>query len=198
MKLINFLALSQVLNLPQTIGFSKYVPRMKPIDSQSFRKNPMTALNLKSDSNQEASDEASRRDELRNIAHYNYGIPRNKSNHSSFGRHTLNAINVLKNRGLAENNDKAFEIVKGLNEAQAKAVSQYDFPIEDVKNKLTFGEHTINAFEFLKSQHLEMTEQEIYKNVIDLSSTQVKGLISYGLSLGQVNTQHYKDTEETI
>ena len=193
MKLFNFLAISQgLITLPQTIGFSNLLTA-KPIHSPSFREYPLTALKLKGDS---TNNESEWNDKIRNMGISEYGLTEDQINDPSFGWHTLDTMKKLKNRYLVKDYKEAFKKVKDLNKPQCEGILQHLTRVQVLNPN--FKEHTIEALNFIKSKYHKIDEQEAYNIAIDLSPKQVKCLTDYGLSLNQVNTKRFKDSEDAI
>ncbi len=77
------------------------------------------------------------------------------------------------------------------------SISKNNF-IQQAPSDHHFSEMTVNALDAIKSQNLGIAQQDALDILNTLSSTQVKGLVLYNLSLQQVCTKEFQYLEDTI
>jgi len=108
----------------------------------------------------------------------------------NFGSHSLIAIDNLILIKKMTNKVLAFEMIKGLTEAQAQGVSLYDLEREDVCTS-GFEKHILHAIDLLKSKGLASSNRDAFEMIKGLDSDQIMGICVFELTKEQVNTPKF-------
>lgn len=123
----------------------------------------------------------------------NFQLTRDQVTQPSFGQHTLQGIQALMNRQLANGNNNftmqdAFNEVNGLNVVEITGMIDYGLTRAQVTQG-TFGEPVLGAIRTLQAVNPAIAVAELYNFTMQMDEYQVRGLTQLNLAPEQLGIQ---------
>ncbi|WP_340200119.1 hypothetical protein [Ascidiimonas sp. W6] len=108
----------------------------------------------------------------------------------NFGAHTLRGLdqfrlNAIANREVNYSHRVAFQSIRGMNEVQVMGVLNYGLELQHVLNP-AFGENTLRTMQAFQRDNAQITNQNLFENVIRLPEYQVRAISQYGFNPAQL------------
>jgi len=175
----------------QNRGISIYGLSSEDVHAPNFGLHTMVCMDfLRSNgrvrNDQEAFDSLRGLDNIQSIGICIYLLSREDVGSPNFGEYTLMAMQVLRFHPRIENNQEAFEVVRGLDYEQTRGIIDYGLNRTQVMNP-AFSEATLNVMRALHLRNLHANGSDLYNTAIYmLLEHQFRGVNEYQLTLEQI------------
>lgn len=189
------------LTAPQTVGVANYGLTHRQVSTENFGQHTMMAMDIlvSPERNedrevpltyQEAFDTLSGLDEQQTRGISRFRLARQYVTHSSFGEHTLTAMQDLVHRNTVNNNqdytlEDAFRELRGLNVAQTRGVVEFQLNREQVMHG-TYSTAILDAMRNLQRYNRALTGEALYNFTMRMDDYQVRGLNVFGITPEQL------------